>query len=256
VRRVRDVMGMPVTVDVRAESDGDEANAALDAVFAELVRIDEAYSPFRADSLVGRANAGTLDLARADGELAEIVRLCRDYEAATDGYFSAWQGERFDPSGFVKGWSIGRARRILDARGFMHYVVDAAGDVYARGERAPGEPWRVGIRHPVERDTVVRVVLARDLAVATSGTYEKGAHIYDPHTGRPATDLLSLTVVGPDIVEADVLATAAFAMGPAAIDFIERRAGYESYAIDPALRATWTSALDGYCDPARSDPVA
>ncbi|MDE3113846.1 MAG: FAD:protein FMN transferase [Chloroflexota bacterium] len=246
MRRVRDVMGMPVTADLRDERP--DAAAALDALYAELERIDAAYSPFRGDSLVSRVNAGALDLARADGELADVVALCRRYEAATDGYFSAWRGARFDPSGLVKGWAIDRACRILDARGFARYFVDAAGDVRTRGERAPGEPWRIGIRHPVERDKVARVVLAYDLAVATSGTYERGAHIDDPHTGRPATELLSLTVVGPDIVVADVYATAAFAMGRRALDFIAARDGYEAYAIDPDLRATWTGGFEAYCE--------
>jgi thiamine biosynthesis lipoprotein len=92
------------------------------------------------------------------------------------------------------------------------------------------------------------VLLVTDLAVATSGTYEKGTHIYDPHTGAPATELLSMTIVGPSIVEADVYATAAFAMGLAGLDFIERRAGYEAYAIDPELRGHWTTGFNAYSE--------
>ncbi len=248
MRRVRDVMGMPVTVDVRDARPDAERAEALDALYAELARIDEAYSPYRPDSLVSRINAGAIDARGADGELREIVALCRRYEAETDGYFSAWREGYFDPSGLVKGWAIDRACRILEARGFSRYFVDAAGDVRTRGEREPGEPWRVGVRHPIERDKVARVILAWDLAVATSGTYEKGAHIYDPHSGEAATDLLSLTVVGPDILVADVYATAAFAMGRAALDFVERQQGYEAYAIGPDLRATWTTGFAAYCE--------
>jgi thiamine biosynthesis lipoprotein len=107
----------------------------------------------------------------------------------------------------------------------------------------------VGIRHPVEREKVARVVLATDLAVATSGTYEKGTHIYDPLSGEPVSSWLSLTVLGPSILEADVLATAAFAMGPAGLEFIEGRDGYEAYAIDPLLRAQRTTGFDAHCDP-------
>ena len=103
--------------------------------------------------------------------------------------------------------------------------------------------------HPVRRDRVARVVLARDLAVATSGTYEKGEHVLDPHTGRPATAVLSVTVVGPDIVEADVHATAALAMGRAGLQLIEALAGYEAYAIFPDLHASWTSGFDALCAP-------
>jgi thiamine biosynthesis lipoprotein len=94
---------------------------------------------------------------------------------------------------------------------------------------------------------VVRVVPASDLAVATSGTYEKGSHIRDPRTGRPATDLVSLTVVGPDNVEADVHATAAFVLGVAGLDLVEAMPGYEAYAIRPDLRTAWTSGFDRLC---------
>ena len=180
--------------------------------------------------------------------MRDVLALCREYERRTNGFFSPWHRGHLDPSGLVKGWALARAAGILDARGYRDYFVDGAGDVWARGHSAPGVPWRVGIRHPIERDKVVRVVLASELAVATSGTYEKGDHIYDPHTGRPATALMSMTVVGPSIVDADVFATAAFAMGNQGLAFIEAQPGYEAYAIDRELRGSWTSGFDERCD--------
>ncbi len=83
------------------------------------------------------------------------------------------------------------------------------------GERAPGLPWRIGVQHPRERDRVAAVLHAPPdgLAVATSGAYERGAHIVDPHTGRPPSGVLSVTVAGPELGTADAYATAAFAMG-------------------------------------------
>jgi thiamine biosynthesis lipoprotein len=92
----------------------------------------------------------------------------------------------------------------------------------------------------VERDKLACVVLVSGSAVATSGTYEKGAHIIDPHTGEPAAALLSFTVVGPDILQTDVFATACFAMGMAGLDFIRKTPGYEAFAIDRQLRA-WST---------------
>jgi FAD:protein FMN transferase len=234
-------MGMPVTIDVR---DGD---GGVEAAFAELRRIDAVFSPFAADSAVRRINDGRLRIEDATAEVAKVLARCDRYEARTNGFFSAWHGAVLDPSGFVKGWAIARACAILDARGHRSYFVDAGGDVRTRGENGSGEPWRIGIRHPVARASIVRVVLGRDLAVATSGTYEKGGHIYDPHTGEPADAFVSLTVVGPSIVEADVQATAAFAMGERAIAYLEALPGYEAYAIGPDLRASWTSGFDGLC---------
>jgi len=122
--------------------------------------------------------------------------------------------------------------------------------VYASGERPAGGGWRVGIRHPVLRERVAHVVSARDLAVATSGTYEKGAHIRDPHTGRVATELVSVTVLGPDIVAADAYATAAFAMGRAGLAFMEDVAGYEAFAIDADLQSACTSGFEAFVAPA------
>lgn len=237
-------MGMPVTIDVRAGADA----ALLEAAYADLRMIDAVFSPFRPDSAVSRINDGRLDIADAGPLMAEVLTLCDRFEATTRGYFSAWHDGRLDPSGLVKGWAIARACTLLDRAGCRDYFVDAGGDVRTRGHAGPGQPWRVGIRHPVERDKVARVVLATDLAVATSGTYEKGTHIRDPHTGQPAKELLSMTVVGPDIVVADVLATAAFAMGPDGLGLIAEHPGYEGLAIDRQLQGTSTSGFDSHCD--------
>ena len=94
------------------------------------------------------------------------------------------------------------------------------------------------------------MVLASGLAVATSGTYEKGQHILDPRSGKPANAWLSFTVVGPDILQADVFATACFAMGIAGLDFVSRAAGYEAYGIDHQLRVTYTAGFDALCESA------
>ncbi len=232
-------MGMPFTLAVR----GDAAPGCFEQAFAELRMLDALFSPFRAESAVGRINAGTLDARSAGALVSEVSELCEHYAARTNGYFSAWASGRFDPTGLVKGWAIERVCAILERAGYRDYFVDGAGDVRTRGEREPGMPWRVGIRHPFARGMVTQVLEATDLAVATSGTYEKGVHILDPHTGRAAPDLMSFPVVGPNIVAADAYATAAFVMGMAGLAFIERLSGYEAYAIDPALRSRWTTGF-------------
>jgi len=237
-------MGMPVTVDVRDTSVGP---AALEEAFADLRRVDRLFSPYRTDSEVSRIDRGSLRPEDAGPEVRAVLDLCERYRRATRGWFSAWIGGRLDPSGLVKSWAMDRVCDILERHGARNYLVDAGGDVVARGHARAGEPWRVGIRHPVRRDRVVRVVLASDLAVATSGTYEKGAHVLDPHTGRPATEVLSLTVAGADIVEADVHATAALAMGRRGLELVEALPGYEAYAIFPDLHASWTSGFDALC---------
>ena len=244
LHRVRDAMGMPVTVHV---VDASAEESWLDAVYADFVTLDEMFSPFRPDSAVSRINRGELEEADTGPLFRQAIDLCRLYQKATGGYFSAWIRGTFDPSGLVKGWAIDRAATILAAKGCRNFYIDAGGDVQARGRNGDGSPWRIGIRHPVERDKVARVVIAEDLAVATSGTYEKGDHILNPNTGMPAADLLSLTVVGPDILSADVYATAALAMGESGLDFIDGISGYEGFAINRSLTASWTAGFDRHC---------
>lgn len=250
--RTETVMAMPISLQLAGPPPEAEL---LDAFFAELRRADSLLSPFLEESEVSRINRGELAPDLAGPLVRQVATLCRLYGVSTGGYFDAWAGGRFDPCGVVKGWALDRAAAILTRAGVRDFLVDGAGDVLARGLSPAGEPWRVGIRHPVQRDRAVRVVLASDLAVATSGTYEKGAHILDPHTGLPREDLLSVTVVGPDLVEADVYATAAFAMGPAGLDFMESVRGYEAYAIDRNLVGRWTSGFDALCLPAEGAPV-
>ena len=110
----------------------------------------------------------------------------------------------------MKGWAVDRAGALLDAAGLERWCIDAGGDVLLRGG-----PWRVGIRHPRRRRRLAAVLELSDAAVATSGTYERGTHIVDPHSGRAPTGVASVTIVGPRLATADAYATAAFAMGAA-----------------------------------------
>ncbi len=236
---------MPVTVQV---VDDVAEGEALDKVFDDFALLDRTFSPFLVVSEVSRINRAELRPEDAGQLVNQAIDLCRLYERATDGYFSPWIAGRFDPSGLVKGWAIDRACSILDRYGYRDFFVDAGGDVQTHGRNAEGGPWRVGVRHPVERDKVACVVLASGLAVATSGTYEKGEHILDPHTGKPANALLSFTVVGPDILQADVYATAGFAMGVSGLEFVSRSIGYEAYAIDNQLRASYTAGFKALCE--------
>jgi FAD:protein FMN transferase len=244
LRQVRELMGTPVTI-LAADNPG--TAGAVEAAFEDFALLDRTFSPFIAGSAVSRINRGELPLSDAGALVRQALELCRHYEQATGGYFSASPDGHLDPSGLVKGWAIDRACSILDRHGCRDYLVDAGGDLQAHGWSPAGGPWRVGIRHPILRGEVVRVVLAADLAVATSGTYEKGDHIVNPHTGKAACDWLSFTVVGPDILTADVYATAAFAMGEDGLDFIAGRPGYDAYAIDGNLVARWTPGFEALC---------
>jgi thiamine biosynthesis lipoprotein len=202
-------MGIPVSIDVRDEC----PPAALDEAFAWLRSVDSTFSTYRADSQISRLNRGTLTPEAANPVVRETLASCEAHRVATAGFFDARATGVLDPSGFVKGWAVDRAATILERAGQRCFCVNAGGDVLVRGG-GPGEsPWRVGIQHPRQRNRLACVVELTDGAVATSGAYERGRHVVDPHTRRPPRGVHSVTVIGADLGTADAWATAAFAMG-------------------------------------------
>jgi FAD:protein FMN transferase len=231
IRRVEHVMGMPVVVDVRDDEVGEEA---LDGAFAWLRWVDATFSTYRDDSEVSRLGRGELTPEEAHPEVQAVLARCEELRVETGGYFDvrARQDGALDPSGLVKGWSVDRAAAVLEQAGARNFAVNAGGDVRLSGRAVPAWGWRVGIQHPLQRDAVARVIEAGDLAVATSGEYERGRHVLDPHTGRPPEGILSVTVTGPDLATADAYATAVFAMGAVrAQHWTARLHGYEALTI-------------------------
>ena len=210
-------MGIPV---------GITADVDVSAAFSWLHRVDAAFSTWREDSEISRLRAGTLAPLAASPEVRAVLRRCERLRRATGGRFDVLATGRLDPSGFVKGWAVDGAVRLLTEAGAQRVCVHAGGDVAVRGG-----PWRVGVQHPLERDRLAAVLEARDLAVATSGAYERGDHIVDPLSGRAPEGVLSVTVAGPDLGTADAYATAAFAMGLAGPEWTAGLRGYEAMTI-------------------------
>jgi thiamine biosynthesis lipoprotein len=212
VIHVEHCMGTVFTVDIR--DGGDSWDAAIRDVVAWLHRVDAVFSTYRPDSEISRIRRGELAVAAADPGVADVLGSCERIQEETGGYFTArWRDTAPDPTGLVKGWAIERASELLRDHGSRHHAVNGGGDVQTAGESAPGQPWRIGIVDPFDRTRVLTVVTGRDLAVATSGIAERGAHIFDPRTGSPATGLASVTMVGRSLARTDAYATAAFAMG-------------------------------------------
>ena len=230
IRRVEQIMGMPIVVDVRDE---DVDDAAIDEMLDWLRCVDATFSTYSEQSEITRLNRGELALADADPELRVVLARCEELRVETRGYFDvrAASPELVDPSGLVKGWSVDRAAAILEAHGARNFAVSAGGDIVLRGRAIPQLAWRVGVQHPLERGEVAAVVEANDLAIATSGEYARGQHVLDPHTRRPPHGILSVTITGPELATADAYATAAFAMGEAAPAWTARLDGYEALTI-------------------------
>jgi thiamine biosynthesis lipoprotein len=137
-----------------------------------------------------------------------------------------------DPTGLVKGWAADRALAVLRQAGLPGAMVNGGGDLAAFGSPAPGQRWRAGIRHPWCADALAGIVEV-EAAVATSGPYERGAHLIDPATGSPACRAASATVTGPSLAMADALSTAVAVGADEALALVGAADGYAAYLIRP-----------------------
>lgn len=241
-------MGTVFSFDVRGGDPG-AVRSALDEAVAGLHRVDEVFSTYRDDSQVSRLARGELTVDDCDPDVAEVLALGAEAERISEGWFSTKYEGRLDPTGIVKGWSVERAaRRLADVPGVRGVSVNGGGDVQLLGVPGPQRPWRVGVSDPLRPGGLAAVISAAgldELAVATSGTAERGAHIVDPRTGRSAvTDLVAVTVVAPSVTWADCWATAAFAMGSRqGLRWLESLPGVEALLITAGDEVRCTGGL-------------
>lgn len=237
-------MGMHITVEVVDKG----FNARhIDEVYDYFRYIDDKFSTYKETSEISRINKNQLPASQYSHDMTVVLSLCELTRRDTDGYFDIRRDGRLDPSGLVKGWAIWNAANLLKQRGAENFYVDAGGDIQVAGGNAEGKPWRVGIRNPFDDREIVKVLSLHDEGIATSGTAVRGQHIYNPHKpDESIADIVSISVVGPNVYEADRFATAAFAMGSAGIHFIEDLPGFEGYTIDRNGMGTYTSGFARY----------
>lgn len=229
-------MGTVFSFDLRSEVDP----AAFEETLEWLHWADATFSTYQPNSDINQIDDGRRTVTQCPPEVGFILDLCEELRLATDGYFDAHASGPLDPSGVVKGWAVDRAHHQLLAAGSRRHCINAGGDIRCTGGSEPSRPWRMGIADPFARDALIAVVEGDDLALATSGTAERGHHIVDPHTGHRPQDLISLSVAGPDLTTVDALATAAFAMGPNARSWVEQRDGIEAFAVT-VDRQVWST---------------
>jgi FAD:protein FMN transferase len=240
----RILMGMPITVEIV-----DDAPAGLlDDVFDYFAAVDARFSVFKPDSEISALNQGRIAAADVSAEMQEVLGLAERTKRETGGYFEIRRSDGLvDPCGIVKGWAIRNAADLIRRSGARDFYVDAGGDIQTGGMNQDGEDWRIGIRNPFNEREIIKAVTPKGRGIATSGTYVRGQHIYNPREpGRRIEDIVSLSVIGPDVLEADRFSTAAFAMGKAGIHFIEELPGFEAYMVDAAGIATQTSGFKAF----------
>ncbi|HVW67250.1 MAG TPA: FAD:protein FMN transferase [Candidatus Peribacteraceae bacterium] len=240
------LMGMTITVEV---IDPSVTTDAIGDVFDYFRYVDEKFSTYKDTSEITRINEGEIPAGDESDDMKTVLSLCESTKHLTNGYFDIrTPANTLDPSGLVKGWAIWNAAKLLKKRGYQNFYIDAGGDIQTYGMNADGQPWRIGIRNPFNIGENVKIVtLAGDRGMATSGIYARGQHIYNPHDPvSRIDDIVSLTVIGPNVFEADRFATAAFAMGRNGIAFIEKLEGCEGYMIDSNGIAIFTPGFEQY----------
>jgi thiamine biosynthesis lipoprotein len=205
-----------------------EDDKVFEAVFARFHEIIQRLSPFKPDSELCQFQRGGLSEDQVSDEMKKIMKACKEAEKLTDGYFSAYFEDKFNPTGYVKGWAIAEAGKVIEKHDYKTYCISVGGDILARSNT--GKVWKIGVQDPSDKTKILDKLSISNGAVATSGSYERGGHIINPKTKKPNNELTSITVVGPDIIMADVLSTAGFAMGKKGIDFVNHQNGYKAIA--------------------------
>jgi thiamine biosynthesis lipoprotein len=235
-----EVWGTVVFIDVTSEVD---IEPAITQVKQYVQKVDQLFSTYKESSIISQLRRGEIEIEQCPPEVIEVWNLCAFVKELTEGAFDPWAvGGGFDPSGLVKGWAADRCAEILLAAGAEHIQVNAAGDLALRGGFTPERPWSIGVVNPANRLEILQTFEIQDGAIATSGTYERGAHINDPHTGMIAIGAKSATVIGPNGAITDALATALMVAGrDGGIWFTTPELSeYSAWVIDRHEKVAWS----------------
>jgi thiamine biosynthesis lipoprotein len=242
-------MGMPVHIEiVDPNRNQKEKKEAIEKVFSYCTYVDLKFSTYKKESEISKFNRGEITRNDFSQDMKTVFELSEKTKKETDGYFNIKKPDgSYDPSGLVKGWAIYHSAKLLEDMGFKNFYVDIGGDIQTKGHNEQGHPWIIGIKNPFKQKEIVKTVHLSGEGIATSGTYIRGDHIYNPKVekegGHTMNDIISLTVIASNVYEADRFATAAYAMGKNSIYFLEKTKGLEGYLIDKKGIATMTSGF-------------
>lgn len=218
-----------------------------------LHEADRTFSLYKPDSPLSRLARGETSVRELPPVVDEIWGECDSWQEATDGWFSAMTPQNtFDPSGVVKTWAAKRAAEYIVQAGIEDFTMNAGGDVWLSNKLSSDIDWRIAISKPISIAspdagilTVIDLKNTDYLAMATSGSAERGNHIWDPKSPEKSapTELVQVSVVANDLVTADVWATAAFAEGIRAVEHLNKIEGIEALFVSASGEL---AATDGF----------
>ena len=226
-------MGTAVSVHIADVVPQETADVAWESVGVFLRDIEDRFSTFLPTSEISRINAGELHMLDASPDVVEVLDACTWLEHLSDGVFNVRRPNgSIDPAGFVKGWAAERAASLLVEAGLQNFYLRIGGDIQTHGVQATGEKWRVGIVDPHNATRIRSYVdIPENWAVATSGTAERGQHIWGKDAQPASTQFSSMTVIGPHLMWADAFATIGFALGDAGIEWVEKFPDYTAFTL-------------------------
>lgn len=244
VHHEEEVMGTIVTIDLYGDSRvAHELYPTVQLAVESLHDADDVFSTWKPESPMSRLRRGEIDLATAPVEVREVLEACEAARELSQGWFDPWAlAGGVDPTGYVKGWAAQRALHLLLRTPVFGAVVNAAGDIATFGFPAENSSFQVGITNPSARKELIAIV-APNGCIATSGTYERGPHLFDPHSGAFVSRLASASVTGPDLGLADAFATALAVAGSDFLSVIERMSEFEAFAVTDDGERQWTSGF-------------
>ncbi len=239
-----EVMGTVVSFELYFSGiSRDRARSTVAAACDQLHVVDGVFSTWKPESPMSRLRRGEVGIGEVPPQISEVLEICSWAVEVSSGWFDPWAlPGGVDPTGLVKGWAIEQITHLLIEAGIDAGMVNAGGDLATFGRPPKSDAWRIGIQHPWKADALACVIETSD-SVATSGSYERGSHLFDPHTGRLVNEPGSATVVGASLTVADCLATALAVSGEAGFEQISEVEGYGLYLILPDGREMSTSDI-------------
>ena len=227
------VMGTTASVHVNDNIMDETFDDVVQEIRTELERLEQMFSVYRADSEISRINRQELHVLDASREVIDVLDACTWLEQASQGCFTIRPSDRplqINPTGFVKGWSAEYVSRLFIERGLQHWYLGIGGDYVLHGGLNNDIPWNIGITDPRDPEMLVAEISVDTGAIATSGTAERGQHLWDAQGNEVQSPFRSVTVTGPSLTWADAFATTVFVMGESGLTWMTQ---FDSYEVLP-----------------------